>query len=107
MLDKLHEILGPEITTAAIAGLAGAVVRIATLREKSWQAVGSLAVGGIMAIYAGPLALPLIESVVGALNINETSAAPLSGFLMGLGGISIAQMLLRIWERVGTKGGDK
>ena len=104
MLERIVEFLDTNVGAAIIAGAAGAVVRIVTLQERSYQAAGSLVVGTIMAVYAGPLAIPAVESVVGALSIDPESAAPLSGFIMGLGGIFIAQALLGISQSFGWKG---
>lgn len=95
--------ISSESAQIIVAGIAGGVVRVVTLKETRWRATGSLLVGGIMALYAGPVALPVVEAVVGVLHVDPASAATLSGFLMGLGGITFAQAILRIYDAFGLK----
>lgn len=102
----LEGYIDAEAARIILAGIAGGVVRVVTLKERGWRATGSLIVGGIMALYAGPLAVPAVEAVVGVLNVDPDNASALSGFLMGLGGITIAQAILVIYERFGLKNRD-
>ena len=80
---------------AAVAGAAGGLVRWLTLREKPREGAISLLVGSLCAIYLGPLAEPLLDPVIGKIAPGD-SAAGFASFVVGLGGISIAGLILDI-----------
>lgn len=101
MFLRIMEIAATDHGQAMVAGVCGAIVRVVTLRERKYQAIGSIVVGLISAVYLGPLALPMLESVLGALRVAPQSAGPLSGFLVGLGGITFAQAILRVFQTAG------
>lgn len=89
--------LGSEPGRAAIAGALGGVVRWVTMREKPKEAAGSLIVGSICAVYLGPLVEPILEPVVGAI-APKGDPVGFASFIVGLGGISIASMLIEIFK---------
>ena len=55
-------------------------------------------VGGICAIYLGPLVEPLLQPVIGAIT-HSRDAEGFSSFVVGLGGIGIAGMLIDVTRR--------
>lgn len=81
--------------TAALAGAAGGLVRWLTLRESMRDGAITLLVGCLCALYLGPLAVPLIEPVIGKIS-PSADAAGFSAFIIGLGGISISGFLIDI-----------
>lgn len=77
----------------ALAGAAGGIVRWVTLRERWQDGAASLLVGAICALYVGPFVNPLISPLIGDLAPNGDSSG-FASFLVGLGGISIAGLLI-------------
>ena len=78
---------------AALAGAAGGVVRWVTLRDNWREGLTGLAVGSICAIYLGPLVVPLLEPTIGRIAPGDVTAQ-FTGFILGLGGISISGFIL-------------
>ena len=86
----------------ALAGAAGGIVRWVTLRERWQDGVASLLVGSICALYVGPFVNPLISPIIGDLAPNGDSNG-LASFIVGLGGISIAGLLIDLIRTRTTK----
>jgi len=90
-------IAGPTVQVA-LAGAAGGLVRWITLRSP-WQDGGlMIIVGGLSAIYLGPLAEPAITALIGSFVIDEISRKTFSGFAIGLGGIGVAGIVIDFWK---------
>lgn len=87
--------LASEPGRLALAGAAGGLVRWLTLRESLRDGAISLLVGCICALYIGPLAMPILDPIVSAIAPGD-DARGFSSFIVGLGGISIAGLLLDI-----------
>lgn len=83
---------------AALAGALGGIVRWLTLRHSWKEGIVTLIVGGICAMYLGPLALPLIEPFISKV-APTGDAGGLSSFLIGMGGISISGLVLDLFDR--------
>lgn len=104
--------IGGEKGQLAMAGALGGLVRWLTLRDHWSDGLISVTVGAICAMHVGPLAIPLLEPVVGRLG-SEASAGTLSGFLIGIGGITLSGFLIDVWRarraqlRQSKDGGDK
>jgi hypothetical protein len=75
------------------AAIEDGIVRWVTLRERWQDGVASLLVGSICALYVGPFVNPLIKPMIGDLAPNGDSTG-FASFLVGLGGISIAGLLI-------------
>ena len=86
----------------ALAGAAGGIVRWVTLRERWQDGVASLLVGSICTLYAGPFVNPLIKPLIGDLAPNGDSTG-FASFIVGLGGISIAGLLIDLIRTRTTK----
>lgn len=88
--------LGGEIGRLAVAGAAGGLVR-ALMSERRRFRDGVLAViaGALMARYATPVTLAMLESYLGALKGDVVGAA---GFATGIMGMSLAKFTLGILE---------
>lgn len=83
---------------AIIAGGLGGVVRWLTLRPTVKEGVITIVVGGICALYLGPIALPIVEGTLGKV-VPGGDMAGLTSFLVGMGGISLAGMVLDVFDR--------
>ena len=72
---------------AAMAGVAGALVRVLTLREQLWpDAAISMVVGGVSSVYFGPALTP---ALVAMFRMPPRDAASLAGFIVGVSGVLI------------------
>lgn len=81
-----------------LAGLAGAVVSAVT-EWNGWRlATRKVVVGVICALYLWPLALPLLGWALGALHIPQENAVSLSGFVMGMIGIIVIEIILKAFR---------
>lgn len=77
--------------SVVMAGGAGGLVRWATEREPWREGLTSVVVGAICAQYLGPVAIGMVESVMG-IEVPDTTGKT-GAFLMGIGGISIVALL--------------
>lgn len=81
-----------------LAGAAGGIVRWLTLRESWRDGLVSIIVGAICALYLGPLIEPLLEPVLGKIVVDPVRRAAFSGFMIGLGGIVVAGLVIDAWS---------
>lgn len=81
-----------------LAGAAGGIVRWLTLRESWRDGIVSIVVGAICALYLGPLIEPLLEPVIGRIVVDAVRRAAFSGFMIGLGGIVVAGLVIDAWN---------
>lgn len=82
----------------ALAGALGGVVRWLTLRQMWREGLASILVGGICAVYLGPLASPVLDNIVGIFNVAPDARASFSGFVIGVGGIAVAGAIMDFWR---------
>ncbi len=97
MSDFLSWLVG-EKGQLAVAGALGGVVRWLSLRENWRDGLISIAIGGICALYLGPMTLPLIEPLIGKIVLDPASRAGFSGFIIGIGGIAVTGVILDVWQ---------
>jgi len=83
---------------AIFAGAMGGLVRWLSLRDNWKEGMTAVLVGAICALYLGPLIEPLIEPVIGKIAPGE-DAGGFASFMCGLGGISIAGMVIDIFTK--------
>ncbi|PZU85210.1 MAG: hypothetical protein DI528_12810 [Shinella sp.] len=83
----------------ALAGVAGAAVS-ATLEWGGWNPfLRKMFVGSVTAYYTAPVGGPLVEWSIGHLiTISEASSASAGGFVFGVGGIVIAEIILNAFR---------
>lgn len=81
-----------------IAGALGGVVRWMTLRDQWTDGLISVAVGAICSLYLSPLVTPGLVPMFGAINIARDSTNSLSGFLIGIGGITVSGFVMDLWR---------
>lgn len=96
-MDFWHWLFG-EKGQLAIAGALGGVVRWLSLREDWRSGVISLVVGAICAAYVAPLAIPVFDSVLGKIVPDEASRVGFAGFVIGVGGIAVAGLIMDVWK---------
>ena len=90
--------IGPDAASAILAGALGGVVRWATLRTNWKEGVVAIIVGAICAVYLGPLIEPLLEPIFGSI-APDGDAHGLTGFICGIGGITLAGVILDVINR--------
>ncbi len=81
-----------------IAGVAGGIVRWATLKEKWPDGLISILVGALCAVYVGPAAFPILGPMINFAGIEPNSAKSLAGFMIGAGGILVAGFFIDLWR---------
>lgn len=83
------------------SGLAGSAVSAAMEWTGFMPAVRKIVVGTLCALYLSPLAVPLLGTVLGIAKVPRENAAGVSGFLMGVTGIIVIEILLKAfrWRR--------
>lgn len=57
-----------------------------------------IAVGTITAYYLGPIGVPLFQWAGGMVNIPMEPSASVGGFVMGIGGMTIVELIVKIWR---------
>lgn len=82
----------------ATAGLAGAAVSAAMEWTGFLPAVRKIVVGTLCAMYLSPLAIPLLSIVLGAIDVPLEKTAGTSGFLMGVLGIVVIEILFKAFR---------
>lgn len=93
---------------AALAGALGGLVRWITLRDSWKEGVPALILGGVAAVYLGPIVEPVLaQPVDGVAPKADTSA--LAAFITGLGGVGISGFVLDLvrLKAPGGRGDEK
>lgn len=86
-----------DVGRAVLAGALGGLVRWLTLRDRWQEGVTAVLVGAICALYLGPLVEPVLEPTIGKIAPGE-DATGLASFICGLAGISIAGLLIDVFN---------
>lgn len=98
ILDALFAWFATDPGKAVIAGGLGGVVRWLTLRHSLAEGVVTMVVGGICAMYLGPLTTPILEPTIGKI-APVGDAAGLGAFIVGMAGVSLSGLVMDIFER--------
>jgi hypothetical protein len=77
------------------AGLSGSAVSVAMEWTGVLPAIRKIVVGSACAMYLSPLAVPMLEWGLGVVNVPEENGATLGGFLMGVVGIVIIEIIVK------------
>ena len=85
--------LPPGSGKSALAGGLGGLVRWITLRNDWREGLGAIAVGIICSLYLAPLVQPILDPILSKVAPGG-DAASFSGFIMGMGGISVSGFIL-------------
>ena len=91
-----------------IAGLVGSAVAAAMEWGGFVSASRRLFVGTASAVFLGPLAIPMLEKLLGGISVPKDNAAGMGGFLMGVGGIIMIEIVMKAFKirRDKINGGD-
>jgi hypothetical protein len=92
------EFLGWDKTQLVLAGAFGGIVRWMTLRDHWTDGLIAIVVGAICSFYLSPLAIPALAPLLSGVQVAPESALGVSGFLMGVGGITAAGFVLDLWR---------
>lgn len=99
--------LGGEVGRLVLAGAAGGLVRaFMSERIRIRDGIVSVIAGALMARYATPLMVVMLESYFGALTGDVAGTA---GFACGIAGMSLAKIVMALMDAQGrrfTGGGD-
>lgn len=90
--------LGGDDAKVVLAGALGGVVRWMTLRDHWIDGLVAIVVGAICSLYLSPLAIPALTPVFEGLHVEPESVLGVSGFLMGIGGITASGFVLDLWR---------
>lgn len=90
----------------AMAGALGGLVRWITLKERWQDGVLSIVVGAICATYLGPLAIPILEPIIGKVAPGG-DANGFSAFVIGIGGMAVSGFLIGVWSDWRKRGSQK
>lgn len=87
-----------------LAGALGGVVRWITLKERLREGVASVICGAICSVYLGPLVQPAITPLLGSFVVEEASRSAFGGFILGLGGITVAGFVIDVLKGWANRG---
>ena len=92
------DFLGGDKAQLLIAGALGGIVRWMTLRDHWTDGLISMVVGALSAMYLSPLAVPTLIPWLGNISVAPENVGPLSGFLLGIGGITVSGFFIDAWR---------
>ncbi len=82
----------------ALAGVAGSAVSVAM----EWNGVGSgarrLFVGAVAAYFLAPIGIPMFQWALGHLEVPGEQSASVGGFIIGIGGVIIVEIILKAFR---------
>lgn len=80
------------------AGLAGSAVAAAVEWTGIMPSIRKIIVGSLCALYLAPISVPMFNWALGMGGIPVENAAGMSGFLMGVGGIIVIEIVLKAFR---------
>lgn len=92
------DFLGGDKAQLLLAGALGGIVRWMTLRDHWSDGLISMVVGSLSAMYLAPLAVPSLIPVLRNISVAAENVGPLSGFLIGIGGVTVSGFVLDAWR---------
>jgi hypothetical protein len=90
--------MGGDKPNLLIAGALGGVVRWLTLRDHWVDGLISMFVGALSAMYLAPIAIPSLVPLLGNINVAPENVGGLSGFILGIGGITVSGFFIDAWR---------
>lgn len=94
MFDSIANVMAQyPVLGQAVAGAAGGVVRTLTPPHgKPWEIIPNVVIGALCAVYLGPVALGMLQSLTG-VEITE-QGNNLGAFLVGLFGMTLTGFMI-------------
>lgn len=80
----------------ALAGLAGSAVSVIMEWEGFIPGIRRLFVGTVTAFFLGPVGIPMFSWAFGQISIPQEHSASVGGFLMGITGVVLVEIILRM-----------
>lgn len=96
---KILDMLTGSAAAIVVAGAAGGAVNWLTRRARWTDGLIQIFVGGICAYYLSPVAIPVLTPVLGNIVATSDQIERLSGFVIGLGGVSVSGFVMDIWTQ--------
>ncbi len=82
----------------ALAGVAGSAVSVAMEWTGVISGVRRLFVGAVTAYFLAPVGLPMFKWVLGQIDVPVEQSAGVGGFVLGIGGVIIVEILLKAFR---------
>ena len=92
------EMLSTENSKLAIAAVAGATVSSVFEWKGVLPTIRKIFIGAVTAFYLGPVGVPLFQWAGGLVNIPLEPSASVGGFVIGIGGMTIVELIVKIWR---------
>ena len=109
LFEFFASMLTVEQIKLVVAGSLGGLVRCLVLREGWRQCLTTVFVGGVVGFYFGPLGVQVVEAVpfLGKLErADPHSMAMLGVFIVGVGGVTTAGLIVNAWRAYRRNGKD-
>lgn len=78
-----------------VSGAAGSAVSALMEYEGIRPTIRKSVVGVLCAAYLGPVGTPVLNLALGAINVPPEHALSASGFVMGIGGVVVIEIILK------------
>lgn len=95
---SLYDWLTSSEGKVALAGIAGSAVSVAMEWTGVLSSVRKLFVGAVTAYYLSPIGMPMFQWALGSVNVPEEQSASVGGFIIGIGGIIIVEIILKAFR---------
>lgn len=82
----------------ALAGIAGSAASVAMEWIGAVSSMRKLFVGAVTAYYLSPIGTTLFQWAFGTLSVPEEQSASVGGFIVGIGGIIIVEIILKAFR---------
>ncbi|MFN7125302.1 MAG: hypothetical protein ACK4M8_05425 [Allorhizobium sp.] len=82
----------------ALAGIAGSAVSVAMEWTGFWSGMRRLVVGALTAYFMAPIGLPIFRWVLGQIDVPVEQSAGVGGFILGIGGVIIVEIILKAFR---------
>ncbi|WP_176085938.1 hypothetical protein [Martelella sp. HB161492] len=95
---NILDLLASEKSNVALAGLFGASAAAAMEWRGFLPTIRRIFVGGVTAYFLGPVGVPLFQWAGGLANVPLEPSASVGGFVMGVGGMTIVEFIVKVWH---------
>ncbi len=82
----------------ALAGIAGSAVSVAMEWTGWWASARKLFIGALTAYYLSPLGTKFFHFIFGPMSVAEEQSASVGGFITGIGGVIIVEIILKAFR---------
>jgi hypothetical protein len=82
----------------ALGGLFGSAVNTVMEWEGIVPGIRRLFVGAVTAYFLGPVGIPLFQWAGGSIALPTDQAASVGGFITGVSGVVIVEIIMKVWK---------